>query len=327
MRQLIYCIVPWDLSSRLHEPLRQHFLEDSGVEVVVERRTQDRRAAARRRDSHATESERRQVRNEDGRRVGDRRAMEVAIDAPVLPRRFRRYADRIVFVQRLAPSDRHEESLDTNRLIIRFQRGDRDAISELYLRYFNRVYAYVRLALRDAHEAEDVAQEVFMRVIGALDRFEIRRDESFSNWLMRIARNLALTSMTQRGRLTVEDPARLSERQAALPELEAQAFEWISDDELMMFVERLPLVQRQVLFLSYMLALNSEEIAAVLDMTPDAVRKARSRATRMLGERLAILTRAQSSRPVRDPMRVVLRHARVLRARRFALGAGGHVRA
>jgi RNA polymerase sigma-70 factor (ECF subfamily) len=249
------------------------------------------------------------------------------MEAPELPRRARRHAERLVFVQRIEPSDRHEEEVDTNRLIIRFQGGDQDAVSDLYMRYFNRVYSYLRLALRDPHEAEDIAQEVFMRVIGALERFQIRPDQSFTNWLMRIARNLAVTSLTSRGRISVEDPTRLNERQAHLPQLDTRAFEWISDDELMMFVERLPLAQRQVLFLSYMLGLNGEEIAAVLAMSPAAVRKARSRATRMLESRLAIVVQgSSSSRFTREPMRVVLRHARVLRARRFVLASGGHSR-
>jgi RNA polymerase sigma-70 factor (ECF subfamily) len=329
MRPLIYCIVPRDLADRLHEPLREHFSEDPEVQVVVERReTVERRSGTRRFVTRQVDDDRRRVRHDDGRRVADRRAIAVTADAPpALPRKARRYADQLVFVQWVGPSDRSEEDLDTNRLILRYQSGDQAVLSELYMRYFNRVYSYLRLALRDSHEAEDVAQDVFMRVLGALDRFEVRKDQSFGNWLMRISRNMVLTQLSTRRRVYIEDPARLDERQAHLEQLDERAFDWISDDELMMFVERLPLPQRQVLFLSYMLGLNGEEIATVLGMTSAAVRKARSRATRVLEQRLAaIMQGGSSSRRAREPMRVVLRHAQVLRARRFVLGSG-HIRA
>jgi DNA-directed RNA polymerase specialized sigma24 family protein len=94
--------------------------------------------------------------------------------------------------------------------------------------------------------------------------------------------------------------------------------DWISDRELVLFVDRLPLAQRQVLLLRYMLDLTHAQIAEVLDRTPDDVRALHSRALRFLRTRLAALgrdarhgTRSRAMRPVRE--------ARVLRHRRFVL--------
>jgi len=86
----------------------------------------------------------------------------------------------------------------------------------------------------------------------------------------------------------------------------------------MLFVERLPLPQRQVLLLRFMLDLNANEIAEILERTPENVRILQHRALRFLEQRLVALGRSpRNTRPSR--MSHYLRPANVLRARRFAL--------
>jgi DNA-directed RNA polymerase specialized sigma24 family protein len=94
--------------------------------------------------------------------------------------------------------------------------------------------------------------------------------------------------------------------------------DWLSDRELVMFIERLPLAQRQVLALRYTADLSYDQIAAVLDRTPADVRMLQSRALRYLRERLAAIS-SGSERPSRIRMRRCPREATVLRARRWAL--------
>jgi RNA polymerase sigma-70 factor (ECF subfamily) len=314
--------VPAELASSLHELLRRHFSDDLSVEVVVERRGAERRSGERRADdagsSRAVTGERRRVRNRPGRRVGERRATVLALGPLSLPRRAQRYAGRIVFVERLAASSQHLEDLDTARLVTRLQSGERELFSPLYLRYFDRVYNYLRLILNDAHEAEDATQQVFIKVLEALPGYE-RRGQPFRAWLFRIARNHAIGVLRRTRRVDLVEPRELEsfaepERQLA-PEL--RALSWVSDGELLMLIERLPLAQRQVLLMRYLADLSVDDVAAVLGRTPTAVRKLQARSLAFLRERLVALGRKDVARPMGWQRRVP--HARVLRRRRFAL--------
>jgi len=101
-------------------------------------------------------------------------------------------------------------------------------------------------------------------------------------------------------------------------ELDTGVLRWISDRELLMFVERLPLGQRQVLMLRFLLDLNSLEIASILEMSPDQVRALQRRALAYLRERLDAIGRGPE-RGELIRMHRWRKQATVLRERRFAL--------
>jgi RNA polymerase sigma-70 factor (ECF subfamily) len=293
---MIYCVVPYALAPKLHDQLRAHFAGDALVEVIVERRGTDRRVADERRQAAVPAAdERRRVRNLGGRRVGSRRAPTLSIDAPPLPRRARAHAGRLVFVERAEPTAEHLADLDSSRLVTRFQSGDENAFTELYMRYFDRIYSYLRVLFReDPHEAEDLTQQVFVRAFEALPRYE-RRSQPFRAWLFRIARNLAMTRLRQRERSDLVEPAVLVERREAEPAEETlSTLSWLTDRELVMFVERLPLPQRQVLALRYMLDLPTKEIATMLGRSADDVRMLEHRAVRFLEGRLNAIGRGSA---------------------------------
>jgi RNA polymerase sigma-70 factor, ECF subfamily len=75
-------------------------------------------------------------------------------------------------------------------LMVRYQRGDRDAFATLVRRHKLRVYNFVLRQLRDPAAAEDVAQEVFLRVVQKASDF--KHEARFSTWLYTIARNLTI---------------------------------------------------------------------------------------------------------------------------------------
>lgn len=319
-RAMVFCVVPHELAARLHEPLRRHFADDPHVEVVVEQRGASRRSEVERRATAAEPAmERRRIRGDGGRRVGERRSHTLTVEeAPPLPRRFGRYAERLVFVERLEPSTQHAEDLETARLVTRIQGGEDDAFGELYTRYFDRVYGYLRLVLESQHSAEDATQQVFMRVLRALPRYE-RRRQPFRAWLFTIVRNLAMTELQRQNRVAPMDPEQINRhRESPHPAEPLSVLDWITDPEVLMFVERLPLAQRQVLMLRFLGDLSDAEIAGVLDRSVDDVRMLKSRALRFLRDRLSALGRgARYTPPSRMGWRT--RHATVIRARRWAL--------
>jgi RNA polymerase sigma-70 factor (ECF subfamily) len=317
-RQVVYCVIPRELAARLHEPLRKHFAAGGSVEVVSEERTRDRREPSERRaDALAVPDERRRIRSGQGRRVADRRGTAVPTSPPPesLPRKARPFAGRLAFVEVLVPSTEQLEDRDTARLVSRIQSGAQDAFADLYMRYFDRVYGYLRVALNDPDAAEDGTQQVFMKAFEAIGRYD-RGKAPFRAWLFTIVRNQAIDELRKSSRLElVEDVDRRSSRDRGAEDI--SALEWVSDRDLLMLIERLPLAQRQVLMLRYMLDLTTREIATVLDRSPEDIRSLQSRALAFIRARLTALGRApsrQRSRLVRCP-----RQAPVLRRRRFAL--------
>jgi RNA polymerase sigma-70 factor, ECF subfamily len=163
------------------------------------------------------------------------------------------------------------------RAIDRAKEGDRDAIRFLYVRYADNVYGYVRSIVRGDHEAEDVTQEVFLKLIGAIRKYE-RKSVPFSAWLLRVARNVALDHI-RRSRTTPCEEVRgadessdgsVSERSRDLRE----AFESLPDE------------QRTVLMLRHVVGLSPGEIAERLGRTEASVHGLHHRGRRVLRAQL-----------------------------------------
>jgi RNA polymerase sigma-70 factor (ECF subfamily) len=214
-----------------------------------------------------------------------------------------------------APTQEAQDA-ETARLVTRIQAGERDLFALLYMRYFDRVYSYLRVMLGDAHQAEDVAQRVFIDVLEGLPSYEARAP--FRGWLFVIVRNQALNELRRRGRIEPQEPATIDRsREGACVDEELPALRWVSDRELVMFIDRLPLAQRQVLLLRFMLDMGHAEIARLLERSPEDVRNLQSRALRFLRVRLTALGRGP--RRVRGGLSRRPQQAPVLRMRRFAL--------
>jgi RNA polymerase sigma-70 factor (ECF subfamily) len=304
----VYCVVSEDLAPELHDLLRDHWRGNSSVIVVSERRRGERRTSG-----------------QGGRRRIRERRGEALAEAPAdLPRRLRPHASRLRFAPRATPGRRDAEDIDSDRLVVRFQAGEVCAFDELYLRYFDRVYAYARVALRDDYEAEDVAQQVFGNVIQALPRYQVRDDASFRSWLFRIARNAVLRTASRNARMRPQEPAELDRRlESPIPQ-QASGLDWLSDKDLEMLVERLPLTQRQVVLLRYVFEFTTDEIADALDRTAVAVRMLEHRAMRALEARLDAL-RGYPRRCDRASMVMRARSLPVLALRRLALSRFGGI--
>jgi RNA polymerase sigma-70 factor, ECF subfamily len=324
----VYCLYPAELQTRLGRTIAR-FASEHGAVAVAERRRSDRRSRGDRRTvswsadgACASVLERRRIRNDDGRRVAERRATLIPVSAPApLPRRLRSVAEEIVFVEAIDLGEEHAEDVDTARLVTRLQAGECDLFATLYNRYFDRIYGYLRVTLHDGHEAEDVTQHVFMRMLENLPNFELR-SVPFRAWLFKIVRNDAITHLQRRNRVSVEDPAeidRLRDHAEADP-LDDGVLDWLSDQDLIVLVSRLPLNQRQVIMLRYMLDLTAPEIAAILDRSPESVRQSQARALAFLRSRLSSLGRSKSADIHKAlPIRRRMRLAPVASARRLAL--------
>ena len=80
---------------------------------------------------------------------------------------------------------------EIRRLVERAQSGDRDALEELYLLHFDRIYSYLHMTVGNRHDAEDLTTQTFLKMLESIGRFRWQ-SAPFSAWLFRIAHNLAM---------------------------------------------------------------------------------------------------------------------------------------
>jgi RNA polymerase sigma-70 factor (ECF subfamily) len=142
------------------------------------------------------------------------------------------------------------------------RRGEREAFDRLVLRYQREVYRLCYRFVNNHEDANDLAQEVFLRAWRAIARF--RGESSFSTWLYRIAVNACLNFRALRRPSTQELPEGLPD---PLPGAEARL---LSDDEARRVreaVARLPEKQRATLILKVYHERTHEEVAEILGST------------------------------------------------------------
>jgi RNA polymerase sigma-70 factor (ECF subfamily) len=156
----------------------------------------------------------------------------------------------------------NSEAQDERLLVDAAKAGDQAALSELYQSYFPRLYRYILARTGNTYDAEDLTEEVFMRVLEAIDRFQWR-EAPFSAWLFRIAHNAVISQRRKesaRGRssplndgLPIDSagPEELVESRVAL-------------NEVMQAAQRLPDAQRQVISLRFAAGLSVAETARAM---------------------------------------------------------------
>ena len=174
------------------------------------------------------------------------------------------------------PEDAPEQS--DLELVRRAQRNERGAFDLLVLKYQHKVVKLVARLLRDPAEAEDVAQEAFVKAYRALGSF--RGDSAFYTWLYRIAVNTARNAIASRQRRPVDYEAELSEseqsnlasrlRHTDTPEATALSEE--IRETVNEAIERLPEDLRTAIVLREVEGLSYEEIAAAMDCPVGTVR-------------------------------------------------------
>lgn len=154
-------------------------------------------------------------------------------------------------------------------LVERYRKGDRDAFTELMIRYQRPIYNAAFWILRSADDAHDIAQVVFLKVAEHLDEFDSQR--KFFSWIYRIAVNESLNLLRRNGHEeALDDEIDLPGSDSANPEWQAR------DAERSRSIQRALLTlspnDRTVLVLRHFSECSYQEIAQILDVNEKTVK-------------------------------------------------------
>jgi RNA polymerase sigma-70 factor (ECF subfamily) len=169
-------------------------------------------------------------------------------------------------------------------VVRRAQAGDRAALEELYLAHFDRIYSYLQLSVGNRHDAEDLTNQTFIRMLERIDRF-VWRQVPFSAWLFRIAHNLAMDHF-RAGRRWQPESEPPESAESVEPSAEEAALAAIGQESMFALIERLSHDQQQVLTLKFAFDFSNAEVAAILGKTEGAIKSLQHRALASLERQL-----------------------------------------
>ncbi|MGQ9625428.1 MAG: RNA polymerase sigma factor [Anaerolineae bacterium] len=166
--------------------------------------------------------------------------------------------------------------------IERAKAGDKEAFARLVEAYQVAVYNLTYRMLGNAAEAEDAAQETFLRAYRRLSTF--KPEKKFSTWLLSIASHYCIDQLRRRRFtwLSLEEMPPWQELSGARPHPEEEALRQETCEEVHALLEKLPGPYRAVAILRYWYELSYEEIAEIMDTTESAIKSRLYRARRML---------------------------------------------
>ncbi len=187
-----------------------------------------------------------------------------------------------------SPAERQparESTEHVRELVARGQQGDRDALEELYLIHFDRIYSYLHVSVGNRHDAEDLTTQTFLKMLEKIGSFKWQ-SAPFSAWLFRIAHNLAMDHFRSRRRWQPEEevPEPPGEEE---PSAELVAMQTIGRESMLKLIDRLSPEQQQVLTLKFVFNLPNAEVAAILDKTEGAIKSLQHRALVSLQKQIA----------------------------------------
>ncbi|WP_026688566.1 RNA polymerase sigma factor SigW [Alteribacter aurantiacus] len=178
------------------------------------------------------------------------------------------------------------------KIIMEVKKGDQQAFAELVELYKDKVYQISYRMLGNVHEAQDVAQEAFLRAYTNIDSYDMNR--KFSTWLFRIATNLSIDRIRKKKPdFHLDDPVGGTEdltyysqiaADEELPEdkvVQYEMQEWIQNE-----IAALPPKYRSAIILKYLEDLSLKEIAEILNMPVATVKTRIHRGREALRKRL-----------------------------------------
>lgn len=165
------------------------------------------------------------------------------------------------------------------RIIAQAQAGDVGAFTELYTRYAGHILRYLYGRIREPEAAQDLTQEVFLRVLKGIGGFEYRGEKSFLGWLYTIAGNVLIGQARRKNPIStpLDDGVEIADPHGQ------EAVHSISERlALRQAIGRLTEDQQQVLVLKFFADMTNNEIAQTIGRSEGAVKALQHRALNAL---------------------------------------------
>src|SRR5205807_3419180 len=162
-------------------------------------------------------------------------------------------------------------------LIRQAQALDPGALAELYDRYFDGIYRYAYTRIGHHADAEDLTEQVFLKMVDSIQSYRPRKGAGFSSWLYRIAHNLLVDRYRRAGR----EPMELTDQvRDVRPHADPAALAQHSEDrrQLLAAVQRLTPEQQQVITMRFIDNLGVDEIARLMRRRVGAIHSMQHRA-------------------------------------------------
>jgi len=186
---------------------------------------------------------------------------------------------------------KYSEQLDED-LVLRVQRGDKSAFDLLVIKYQHKIVQLVNRYIKDPSEAQDVAQEAFIKAYRALGNF--RGDSAFYTWLYRIAINTAKNYLVSRSRRSSDYQVDIQDAEALENAPQLQGMETPERlllnqeivDTIKTAIDKLPEEMRTAIMLREFEGMSYEEIAEAMDCPVGTVRSRIFRAREAIDNKL-----------------------------------------
>jgi len=185
--------------------------------------------------------------------------------------------------------------MQTNNLLERLRAHDPSAVADLSASYGSKIYQLAFRYLKNREDAEEVAQDVLLKVYRKIDAF--RGDAALSSWIYRITFNAAMSRLREFKQNLPNAPEKSGDDSSPAP-LKREVVDWspLADEEvfraemrktLVRALQGLPLLYRAAVILRDVLGLTTEEASAVLHVKEQTLKSRLHRGRLMLREQLS----------------------------------------
>lgn len=155
-------------------------------------------------------------------------------------------------------------------LISAYKEGDERAISTIIERHRRKIYNYIYLLVKDRDIADDIFQDLFIKVINSLRADKYNDNGKFMSWVLRIAHNLVIDhfrSVKTKGAVSADSTMVLNDKKLSDSSVEDKMITSQNESDIRKLVDHLPIEQREVVIMRHYMNMSFKEIADHTDVS------------------------------------------------------------